>query len=128
MTHKLIALLLCDAVVTSPEGKFTLYGLFDIIHSKELPAKHPLFSVFWKLASDKLGKVTIRIEKPDGSSLFDSPAYDLTKNPLGKHQGVLALGGIEFPEAGNYRIIVLFNDTEELGSATLTIEKAQTTH
>ncbi len=128
MAHQLVALVLCDAVATSPEGKFTLYGLFDVIHSKELPARHPQFSVFWKLISDELGKVTIRIEKPDGSSLFDSPAYDLTKNPLGKHQGILALGGVEFPVAGNYRVIVLFNDTEELGSAMLTIEKVQTTH
>ena len=33
------------------------------------------------------------------------------------------LGGIEFPVSGDYRVVFLFNDTGEVGSATLTIQE-----
>ncbi len=123
MKQELAALLFCDAAATAPDGKFTLYGLFEVISCRKLPLRHPQFAIFWKLRTDQLGKVSVRLEKPDGSSLLTSPSLDLQGHPLGKHQGVFTLGGVEFPTSGDYRVVLLFDDTHEVGSAVLTVQQ-----
>lgn len=123
MTQKLSTLLFCDAAASAPDGKITLYGLFDVIGCHKLPLRHPQFAIYWKLYSDQLGEVSVRIEKPDGFSLLTAPALNLQKNPSGKYQGIFMLGGVEFPVSGDYRVVFLFNGTGEVGSATLTIQE-----
>lgn len=126
MSSKLFALLNSDAAATAPDGKITLYGIFDVINCRKIPLRHPQFSVFWKLYSDELGKISVRIEKPDGLPLLTTDGLDLQKNPLGKHQGVFTLGGVEFPVSGEYRVVLLLNGTEEIGSTTLTVQEVGT--
>jgi|LGVF01.1.fsa_nt_gb hypothetical protein len=123
MAHKIAALLICDAAATGPDGKFTLYGLFDVIGCHKLPLRYPQFTVYWKLLADRLGKISVRIEKPDGSPLLSLDPFELQKNPFGKHQGVYTLTGVEFPVSGDYKVLLLLNDTEEIESTTLTIQK-----
>lgn len=124
MMPKLAAILFCDAAATAPDGKFTLYGIFDVIGCHKAPVRHPQFSIFWKLYSNQLGKISVRIEKPDGSPLMTGPSLDLRENPFGIHQGVFTLGGVEFPILGDYRAVLLLNDTTEIGSATIKLNKS----
>lgn len=123
MTQKVISLLLCDASARDPIGKITLYGIFDIIYSDKFPARHPEFSVYWKIYSDELGKLSVQIKKPDGSKLFTTEPLQLTESNTRKYQGVYTFGALEFPVPGDYKVVILFNDTQEIGSITLTVKK-----
>jgi hypothetical protein len=121
MAQHLISLLLCDATVRGPDGKTTIYGVFDIIYSKGFPARHPQFSVYWKIYSAELGKVSIQILKPDGSRLLTTEPLQLEKSDVEKHEGAFSFGGVEFPTPGDYKVIVLFNEAKEIGSEVLKI-------
>jgi len=121
MTQKLISLLLCDATVRGPDGKTTIYGIFDIIYSDKFPTRHPQFSIYWKIYSEELGKLSVQINKPDGSKLLTTEPLQLKKSDTGKHEGAYSFGGMEFPIPGDYKVVILFNDTQEIGSEILTV-------
>ncbi len=123
MPQKLIALLICDATVRGPDGKTTIYGIFDIIHSHEFPVRHPQFSVYWKIYSEELGKLSVQIKKPDGSKLLTTEPLQLGESNAGKHEGAYSFGGVEFPTPGDYKVVILFNDTQEIGSETLPVKQ-----
>ena len=50
---KLQALLLCDLVVTTPEGKVQLQGLFDVINTFQLPTRHGRMWVFFRFLMEE---------------------------------------------------------------------------
>jgi hypothetical protein len=123
MAKKLAALLICDATATAPDGKFTVYGIFDVIFCQKVPARYPLFSIYWKIYSDKGGDICLRIEKPDGSTLIETNPTKIDVSDSGTAQGVFTFGGVEFPEAGDYRILLSLDKVQEIGSSTLTIQE-----
>lgn len=123
MSQKLLALLICDATATAPDGKITLYGIFDIIFCRELPLRFGQFSVYWKLFSEESGDISLHIEKPDGTKLLTPEKMKIDKG-VQKLQGVYAFGNVEFPVSGPYRIAMIFND-KEIGDTTLLVQTVQ---
>jgi len=126
MAQKLIALVLSDAVATAPDGKFTLYGLFDTINCRKIPTRHPQFSIFWKIYSDQEGKVALKVKKPDGSALLNIDPVKV--RPKSISQGAATFGGVEFPVSGEYSVVMVFNDSEEIGSTIFTIHELESNH
>lgn len=126
MVMKLDALLLSDATATSPDGKITVYGIFDIIHCRKLPTRYPQFSVYWKIHSDEAGEISIKIHKPDGSELLKSLALPIEITEYGMSQGIMTFGGIEFPTAGEYKVYLMFDSSQEIGTTILNVRQAQT--
>jgi hypothetical protein len=124
MKPSLIALILCDAIVSGPEGKTTIYGIFDKIYGKDFPIRHPLFGVFWKCFVPEAGEIGISIDRPDSTSLLTLEPMVVDKVP-GNSQGIYMVTGIEFPTPGEYKVRLIYNKTIEITSVILTIEKKQ---
>jgi hypothetical protein len=118
-----MALLICDATATAPDGKITLYGIFDIIFCRELPLRYAQFSIYWKLFSEESGDISLHIEKPDGTQLLTPEKIKIDEH-IQKSQGVYTFGNVEFPVSGPYRIAMVFND-KEIGDTTLLVQTVQ---
>jgi len=123
MNQKLMALLVCDATAMAPDGKNTLYGIFDIIFCRELPLRYAQFSVYWKLFSEESGEISLHIEKPDGSRLLTPEKMKMDEG-IQQIQGVYSFGNVEFPISGPYRIVMEFND-KVIGDTTLLVKIVQ---
>lgn len=124
MTVNLFALLLCDAATKGPDGKTTIYGIFDVIQTKEseLPIRHHQFSVYWKIYTEKPGEISLRIEKPDGSPLIMAEPIKVEESAAGRYEGFHTFGNLEFPVTGDYNVLLILNGTQELGRQVLTIK------
>jgi Family of unknown function (DUF6941) len=103
---EVMALLTCDAAALDPVGKVTLYGLFDVINTKQVPARHPSFSVFCKCRFSAPGEVKLAIHKPDGSLLTQGNLDPVRAQVPGVAQAVYNFAGLEFPVAGEYQVRV----------------------
>jgi hypothetical protein len=124
MKPKLLALLLCDAIVPGPDGKTNLYGIFDKIHGKNFPARHPQLGVFWRCFVPEAGEVGITIYRPDGMPLLTLDPVMVDKIP-GIAQGIYMLSGVEFPSPGEYEVRLIYNGIEEIASFMLTVEETR---
>jgi hypothetical protein len=114
------ALLTCDAVARDPNGKITLYGIFDRIWAGQFPAVHPMLSVYWKCYVPGAGRVNVRIVKPDGSHLIDlEPAETGRESQLA---GTYTLSPVEFPVDGDYTLVLRYND-KDIMTSNLKVEK-----
>ena len=111
------ALLTCDAVARDPNGKTTLYGIFDRIWAAQFPAIHPMLSIYWKCRLPGPGRVAVRIVKPDGSSLLELEPAESGKEGVQSVQGTYTLSPIEFPTDGEYTIVLRYNDQDILQSS-----------
>ena len=109
------ALLTCDAVARDPNGKITLYGIFDRIWAHQFPAIHPMLSVYWKCHIPGSGRVNVCIERPDGSRLLDLEPAESARE--GEVSGTYTLSPIEFPVDGNYVLVLRYNDKDVMRSS-----------
>lgn len=112
------ALLTCDGVVRDPQGKITLYGIFDRIWAERFPTVHPSFSIFWRCRVPGAGRLHVAIRRPDESTLVDLEPAETGKETPHQIQGTYALLGFEFPAAGRYTLVLLYNG-KELGTTVL---------
>lgn len=124
MKPKLLAFLLCDAIVAGPEGKTNLYGIFDKIQGKTFPVRHPQLGIFWRCFVPETGEIGITIIRPDGTPLLTLDAVMVDKTP-GISQGAYMLSGIEFPSLGEYEIRLIYNGIEEIASFILIVEETK---
>ena len=106
------ALLTCDAVARDPNGKITLYGIFDRIWAAQFPAVHSLLSVYWRCHVPGPGRVGVSILRPDGSTLVEFEPVETGKEGGQAMQGTCTLGGIEFPTDGEYALRMTYNGHE----------------
>ncbi len=100
---------ICDYAFRDEHGKLCLIGLFDALHSLELPGRLPVFSVAIGI-TDGEGeyRVGLRIEAPSGK------VVDLPLPPMrlaarhARARAVLRLAGLPFEEFGRYtfRLVV----------------------
>lgn len=104
-----IALLTCDATAADPSGKTTLYGVFDRILTERFPAVHPLFSVFWRCVVPGPGRVSVTILRPNGDALLDLEPAETSHDSPHALQGTYTLGGVEFPDEGDYVLVLKYN-------------------
>jgi hypothetical protein len=109
----LLLLTICDSAAQSPDGKFTLYGLFNRITVAKLPGGHSELVLFFTFGYGRPGKYTahFHIASPSGQKLLDSPPllFEL-QNEKAICNVQIKLQGFPLPEAGPYRIAVFLGD------------------
>ncbi len=110
------ALLACDAVARDPNGKTTLYGIFDRIWAVQFPAIHPTFSIYWRCFVPGPGRVDVAILRPDGSTLAELEPIETNKEVPHTLQGTYTLAGFEFPSDGEYVWVLRYNRVDILRS------------
>ncbi|MBI4608839.1 MAG: hypothetical protein HY726_07525 [Candidatus Rokubacteria bacterium] len=110
------ALLACDAIARDPNGKITLYGIFDRIWATKFPAVHSLFSIYWRCLVPGPGRAGVSIHRPDGSVLVELEPIETSKETPHTIQGTYTLAAFEFPGAGEYTLVLTYNGTEILRS------------
>ncbi len=118
-----LALLLCDAIAIDPGGKITLYGIFDIIFAKQVPTRHPQFSVFVKCRFSQAGEVQLLILKPDGTPLMQIDP--LRVDQPGVAQMAYGFGGVEFPVTGVYPMHLVAPGGQIVGRSALEVRLQQ---
>ena len=119
------ALLTCDATAHDPTGKITLYGIFDRIWATRFPMVHKLFAIYWRCIVPGPGRASVSILKPDGSPLAELEPAESSKEGPHTMQGSYTLGGVEFPEEGEYALVLKHNGVEMM-EASLFLEKRGT--
>ena len=106
----------CDAVAQGPDGKKTLYGIFQNLHFPSFPARLPSCAVVIRL-SGGAGKhgLSVKIFDPDKNVIFSPPKpMDIELvNPLIAAEIVISLQGMLFPRDGLYWIRIYLNDEKE---------------
>lgn len=111
-------LVLCDAVLRDPSGKFELRGIFDRVITMSLPAFHREMFLFFRFYGDP-GSLSAspvmrcEVSLPDGQRerLPDlSPKID----HLGKVEGFLKLQGFPLTQLGEHRVH-LYLDGQHIG-------------
>lgn len=120
------ALLVCDAVARDPNGKVTLYGIFERIWASRFPAVHPMLSVYWKCRVPSAGRLGFRILKPDGSTLMElEPVESGRQTTTHSVQGTYTLSPVEFPTDGIYSLVLRYNDQDILSTEVQVAKKAE---
>lgn len=122
--RKSLALLLCDAAVFDPQGKATLYGVFDRLSVKEFPARHPQFAVFWKIRLERPATLELRLVDP--SENFETPWRDTVEvgdSSGAVIQGVCVLTATEFRQPGGYRVELWQDSSERIASTDLQVDQ-----
>ena len=111
---RLEVLVLCDAVLRDPNGKFELRGIFDRIAIKSLPTFHREMFLFFRFYGDSnsldaSSVLHCEIVMPDGQAerLPDlSPKID----HLRKVEGFLRLQGFPLTQFGEYQVHLYLDD------------------
>lgn len=110
---RLDCVILCDAISKSPEGKNTLYGLFDTINTKEFPCVHSTFAVFLRFTEGhgKFG-MKLQILDPKDAIVFEGRKTIEIKGNLSfaGTEFTMQFEGFPFRTPGVYRIRVLLDD------------------
>ena len=111
----LLNLLVCDSHAQGPEGKPTLYGVFDRVGVDQVPTAHAEMTLFMTFGYGKTGKYAIRfnIVSPSGKILIASPdiTFDLANDHV-VHNINIRFQGFPIPEEGFYRTVVYFKGEE----------------
>lgn len=112
ITPNLDYIILCDSVSNSPDGKKTLYGLFDTINSKRFPCVHSNFFILIRFING-MGKHKLQVQILDPN---DKPVFKTSKtieikldNPLAGADLVMQFQGFVFKIPGSYRIKVILD-------------------
>lgn len=119
------ALLTCDAVARDPNGKVTLYGIFDRIWSGKFPTVHPTMSIYWKCRIPGPGRLGVSLVKPDGTNLIELEPVESGRESAHSMQGTFTLTPIEFPVMGEYAVVLRYNDREIIRGVLTLQEKGR---
>ncbi len=111
----LLQLAVCDSYAQGPDGKPTLYGLFNMINVGQVPTVHAELTLFMTFGYGKPGKYAVRfnIISPAGKTIIPSPVinFDLA-NDKAVHNINIRFQGFPLPEEGPYRASVFFTGEE----------------
>ncbi len=113
--NKALAFLFCDKAAKGSGEKVNLYGIFDRIATRQVPAVHALFFVFYKVTVDQPCRIELRVSDPRNSKI-SGPWSDEIKQP-GLVQSVWCLKAMDFEQPGTYRF-ELWRDSRELLATT----------
>jgi len=111
MQPKLLYSIMCDAIARGPEGKMTLYGIFDRIVARKMPTTHRSLTIVttWQ-SGDREYKMRIRILDPKGKQIFKTPEMPFKlRGKFAKSEMVVELNNMRFERPGIYLIQVLLN-------------------
>ena len=115
---QLQALLLCDLVVTTPEGKIQLQGLFDVINTVQLPTRHGRMWVFFRFLMEeedwveegKTRTMTLFLQRPSGET-ESLPQMEVKVGHQGTVQGYVQLQGLPLEEKGEHWLELYYGET-----------------
>jgi len=110
------ALLTCDAIARDPNGKITLYGIFDRIWTASFPIVHPMFCIYWRCSHPALASCRDYC-RPDGQTLTELEPAETSKEAPHVMQGTYTLGAFQFPASGEYKLLLMYNSSEVLRSS-----------
>ena len=125
---QLQAILLCDLVVQTPEGKVQLQGLFDVIHAAKLSDTHGRMWVFFRFLLDQADRekeshtVRLFLHRPDGET-ETLPQLKVKVGHQGTVQGYVQLQGLPLKQTGQHWL-ELFYDEERVGSCRFFVRGA----
>lgn len=111
MQPKLLYSIMCDAVARGPEGKMTLYGIFDRIVAREIPTAHASFTIVtaWQ-SGDREYKMQIRILDPHGKQISKSPEMPFKlRGEFAKSEIVAVFNNMMFEKSGTYLVQVFLH-------------------
>jgi len=111
-TPKLDYIILCDSVSSSPEGKKTLYGLFDTINSKVFPCVHSNFFIVIRFMNGMgTHEVVVQIVDPKDNIIFKAPQTLEIKldSPLSSVDLLMQFQVFEFRSPGHYKIKIVLD-------------------
>lgn len=99
---KVLFACICDHASAEQNGKLSVHGIFDRIHAKDFPARHPRMYLAYRLLfdyedNDKQNRLDIALLDQDGRPLLDA------KGEL--RHGKVAPGGFQ-----TFNQIIEFND------------------
>jgi hypothetical protein len=108
-----LALGICDAIHRDPgTGKRFILGTFTVLYARNFPTKHPVLGVYLDLTNGR-GQVMVKLQVVDCDEErepvwqtempFDFP------DPRMVAELDFMIGGLEFPEAGEYRVQAFAN-------------------
>lgn len=115
LTPKCNAMLICDSVITEQgTNKKSLIGIFENILAQQIPCTYNSLSVYIKL-TDARGSYKFRLELVDlrENSIIgkgEIPREIKIDNPLGTHELVFNLGGLQFKHLGKYEFRIFANE------------------
>jgi len=113
---KVCAMLLCDYAHRDPAtGKFSLLGVFDRIHAKQMPAVHGPFAIYLNLTNLN-GSYNLSIQvlrASDESTIGETRAAQpiVVRDPLARVEMAMNLpGGLPLQTAGSYVFRLVCNE------------------
>lgn len=109
---KVKAFLVCDQVIRSTDGKWSVIGVFRRVHSPQFPVFHARFGIYVMLG-EMNGTYDLVIEFVDPAeslSLGKAELRGLKHNrPLEDFETGINLPGLQFPKEGTYEIHLSVN-------------------
>ncbi len=109
---KVKAFLICDQVIRSTDGKYTIVGVFRRVHAPQFPVFHARFGLYLMLG-ELNGKYdfTIKfIDPADGNELGRADMKGIEyRNPLDDFETGLNLPGLQFTRAGTFEVHLVVN-------------------
>ncbi|CAG0967301.1 hypothetical protein PLCT2_01126 [Planctomycetaceae bacterium] len=109
---KVKAFLICDQVIRSTDGKYTIVGVFRRVHAPQFPVFHARFGLYLMLG-ELNGKYDFTIQFMDPSDGQTLGRADLKgveyRTPLDDFETGLNLPGLQFPRAGVFEVHLLCN-------------------
>lgn len=109
---KVKAFLLCDQAMQSIDGKHSIIGVFQRIHSTEFPVFHHRFGIYVKLG-EMQGEydLTVQFVDPDEEKILAEAKLQGISRPsmLEDFESGVNLPGIEIPHEGVYEVRLLAN-------------------
>ena len=121
-------LIVCDAVAMGPDGRKTLYGVFDKLVFFRFPALYPQCCIVsrWAYGAGSHA-LRVRILDSDNQVVFD-PKVDCKfelKDPLTSAEIVLTVQGLRFPKPSTYTIEITLDGHVETEQKYLRVEQIQ---
>ncbi|MBI1913611.1 MAG: hypothetical protein HYS12_02480 [Planctomycetes bacterium] len=104
-----LALIVADHITRDlGTGKLSVHGIFNAIGALSFPWTHPSIMVYGALTDGRLGKTPIMLRLVDAEEerppVVEAPGEVDFPDPFAIVEFVLALNGVVFPEAGEYRL------------------------
>ncbi|MDC1142698.1 hypothetical protein OAU50_06375 [Planctomycetota bacterium] len=109
---KVKAFLICDQVIRSTDGKYSVIGVFRRVHAPEFPVFHARFGVYIMLGelNGNYDFIIEFIDPADGNQLGKAELKGVNHTkPLEDFETGINLPGLQFPKEGTYEIHITCN-------------------
>ena len=119
--------LFCDYALTSADGKLSIIGEFDHLHStgeKAVLGKAFLVVSFLDKPNSKVN-LEVRLVNEKGDDELFKQNFNLTASNEGKINIIIEFHGLTFNQFGTYKAVVLEND-KKIIETSLSVLKSQT--